>query len=568
MNLLNKHNVSPVIAADGDWQEKQKQKQKVKNEITENITGANNMTSFGTEKTPELTTIHSNMKQDKKEMAMFNQKGPRKADEDLSITERVQRQMNYCCKKMAVKGGRCKHCPDGKKRKRPSDCCLIVPVCHHMRPRPEEGQVKYKNMDKKGSESKRNTLSLRNQAKMNQATNGETSAPGKSPIHLLDQPNGRIPSLMEGPLIIKTKGKNKELNKKQKTNTNYCREEDEHQPTLSNVNSNPLTSFSSQESKFYNNNSNSSNKICNNDKMANKSSKKSTSMSFIRKQSVTRNQNRVTKKASKCNQKISYLVCNCRGYSSKKNAIRAILDANEYKFVMMTETHLYEGKKPNHPNYTFVGRSRKKINSKGGIAIGYPKEIADQVIKVREGTGNNEFILLKYTGVSPPLIVGVVYGNQENTTPDDTIRENLAELFAAINEYKTQGCKILIGGDFNVHVGEVIERNEPKVSKGGKILTELMNDFDLDFANKLEKGQNHTHFDVSAGTSRILDYVITDLVEEHKTFKVDNEKEATPYIMKCKRENGTLKWDNVYTDHLSMIGEIEIESIRKMFFAY
>ena len=93
--------------------------------------------------------------------------------------------------------------------------------------------------------------------------------------------------------------------------------------------------------------------------------------------------------------------------------------------------------------------------------------------------------------------------NSKLSTPDSEIKDNLGELFSAIDEYKQQGCNILLGGDFNVHIGDAIERNDSKISKGGKILRDLVEDFGLDFANKLEKGQNHTHFDVSAGTSRI-----------------------------------------------------------------
>ena len=259
---------------------------------------------------------------------------------------------------------------------------------------------------------------------------------------------------------------------------------------------------------------------------------------------------------------LSYLVCNMRGYSSKKLSFNAILDSNNLNVVMMTETHLYGGKKPTHPNYTFVGRSRQKVNSKGGVAIGYLKEMGKHMVKVREGTGKNEFILLKYTGVTPNIIYGVYYGNQENTTPEGEIKNNLAELFSALNEYKQQGLNIIVGGDFNVHIGDAIEGNDPKVSKGGKILLDLCEDFGLDLANRMEKGLNHTHYDVSSSSSRILDLVITDLVESHKSFKVDNDRMYTPYTLRFRRDKeGVPAWQNVYTDHLSLVGEIQVDSV-------
>ena len=256
---------------------------------------------------------------------------------------------------------------------------------------------------------------------------------------------------------------------------------------------------------------------------------------------------------------LSYLVCNIRGYSSKKATMHDILSASEIDIVLMSETHLYNGKKPSHPNYKFIGRSRDKVNSKGGVAIGFKNELKDQMVKVREGQGKNEFILVKCTAVEPPIIFGVVYGLQENTTPENEIRDNLAELFAAIDEYKEQGCKILIGGDLNVHVGEHIPGNDNKTSKGGKLLVELCQDFGVEIINKYINGNKMTHFDASGGTARVLDYVISDLIEEHVNIEIDHELNMTPYVPRLKRDkNGERKWMNNYTDHRSIIGEVSV----------
>ena len=289
--------------------------------------------------------------------------------------------------------------------------------------------------------------------------------------------------------------------------------------------------------------------------------------SFRRKRSEIRQRVRTIVKTlnpnvrhSKVNTKnLSYLVCNVRGYSSKKAAINNILSASDIDIVMMSETHLYNGRKPKHPDYTFIGRSRDKVNSKGGVAIGFKRELGAQMVKVREGKGSNEFILVKCTAVEPPIVFGVMYGIQENTNPDTEVRENLAELFAAIDEYRSQGCDVIIGGDLNVHVGEAIQGNDPKVSKGGKLLVELCQDFDMEIINKQIQGNKMTHIDASGGVSRVLDYVISNLVSEHVRIEIDHDLNMTPFIPKLKRDReGKAVWQNSYSDHRSIIGEIEV----------
>ena len=253
---------------------------------------------------------------------------------------------------------------------------------------------------------------------------------------------------------------------------------------------------------------------------------------------------------------LSYLVTNTRGYSSKRASFTNILSASDFDFVMVTETHLYEGKKPSHPDYTFIGRSRAKNNSKGGIAIGYKKSLAQNIVKIAEGEGKNEFLLIKCTAYEPELVLGVVYGCQEGTTPENEITNNLVELFREINKYKDEGMNIVVAGDYNLHLGDYIKGNDKKVSKGGKKLIELCEDFGLEIMNKKsDPDNNHTHFDITSKTSRILDLAISDMEEEHIRFEVDNQKKVTPFVTRFKGG----EWVNSYTDHLSIVGEILVK---------
>ena len=54
------------------------------------------------------------------------------------------------------------------------------------------------------------------------------------------------------------------------------------------------------------------------------------------------------------------------------------------------------------------------------------------MVKLKEGAGKNEFIMVKCTAVEPPLVMAVVYGMQENTAKENEVRDNLTEIFTEL----------------------------------------------------------------------------------------------------------------------------------------
>ena len=66
---------------------------------------------------------------------------------------------------------------------------------------------------------------------------------------------------------------------------------------------------------------------------------------------------------------------------------------------------------------------------------------------------------------------------------------------------------------------------------------------------------SHTHFDRTAGTSKILDFVITNAPEKVKQFTVDKNLDFTPYRIK-QEKTGHFK---AFTDHVGIIWEMEVK---------
>ena len=143
--------------------------------------------------------------------------------------------------------------------------------------------------------------------------------------------------------------------------------------------------------------------------------------------------------------------------------------------------------------------------------------------------------MVKLTCFKPEVIFGVYYGNQEGTTPPEVIRKNISETMTAMERYKEQGLDIIMGGDMNLHVGNAVRDNDPKVSKGGEFLLDLCSELGFYIANNLAEGPTHTHYDETSKTSRVLDLVITNRLSMIKQLVVDNEKLVTPYRLMWQR---------------------------------
>ena len=253
----------------------------------------------------------------------------------------------------------------------------------------------------------------------------------------------------------------------------------------------------------------------------------------------------------------SYMSCNVRGYASKRLVFNNIIKSSEFDVVFVTETHQYDGKGPEVPGYIFTNRCREKAMSKGGVSIGIRKELEPFAIKVFEGTGTNECLMIQLTCFEPNIVVCVMYGNQEATAPKGVIQDNLVETFSKIHEFQQKGFDVIVSGDLNLHIGDAVRGNDPAVSKGGKFLIDLLKQLGLEILNNKAEGDPFTHYDVSSGNKRVLDLIISNAGDKHEKVEIDNEKLITPYRIRVSQGVET----RLYTDHLSLQGEMDVRRV-------
>ena len=256
---------------------------------------------------------------------------------------------------------------------------------------------------------------------------------------------------------------------------------------------------------------------------------------------------------------LAWLFVNLRGWLSKKNVFNNILSSSDFDVVGITETHT-NANKMSSKGFRYYCRNRSNTsNSKGGVAVGIKEEVSKYAIKVFEGSGSNECIMVKLTCFKPEVVFGVFYGNQEGTTSPEVIRKNISETLTALDKFKEQGLDIILGGDMNLHVGKAVRDNDPRVSKGGEFLLDLCSELGFYIANNLADGPTHTHYDETSKTSRVLDLVITNRLGMIKQIVVDNDKVVTPYRLLFKDGEPERR----YTDHLAIYGESSVGRVRR-----
>ena len=235
---------------------------------------------------------------------------------------------------------------------------------------------------------------------------------------------------------------------------------------------------------------------------------------------------------------INLLHINLRGFLSKKETLLNIINEKSVKIVLINETHAPEFKPPKLKGFNSYARAR--VNKRmGGVAVLVHHTIDDGAVLVEVGEGDNEYVAVKLETFSPPLVLFSQYGQQENQHGDGVIAGNLAEVIEKAREYSEQGCDLVWCGDLNIKIGNEesgLHENDPAVSKGGKFLLEALKETDMELCNSLHKGKGHTHFDATTNTSRVLDYVISNIKQKFVHFEIDDNCLFTPYRVRVSRD--------------------------------
>ena len=103
-------------------------------------------------------------------------------------------------------------------------------------------------------------------------------------------------------------------------------------------------------------------------------------------------------------------------------------------------------------------------------------------------------------------------------------------------------------------MGKIIKGNHEEVTKGGKILIEMMNSKKLKLINSMDKCKGKWTR-IEGGKKSIIDYMIIRIDNEEDVVEatIDEKKIDTPYRV-VKEKNGT---KTIYTDHAAMMCKLK-----------
>ena len=223
--------------------------------------------------------------------------------------------------------------------------------------------------------------------------------------------------------------------------------------------------------------------------------------------------------------KIFYL--NIRGLKCKLDSLNNIIDELEPTLFCITETHLIEKEELEIDGYELYRNDRDQDG--GGVLIGIQEQLKNIVTVVEKQHAVEENLWLVINNNQVAIRVGVIYAPQESRTAKEAYEEMYENIERQIEIAKQEKQKLLIMGDFNCKVGDVIKGNNAEVSKSGTIFNQMIRRNKLLVLNSLESCKGIWTREES-GTRSVLDYIIIDqkdgsAVEE---VMVDEEREYAP----------------------------------------
>ena len=124
--------------------------------------------------------------------------------------------------------------------------------------------------------------------------------------------------------------------------------------------------------------------------------------------------------------------------------------------------------------------------------------------------------------------IGIVYNPQENKTTKDKLEEVYGRIESKIKNARKMEQHIIVMGVMNGKICDLIHGNKKEISKGGKIMINMIKENNMVILNSLEKCREK--WTRSSGREKsIIDYI---MIGEDENGVESEKKEKSPYRMK------------------------------------
>ena len=162
--------------------------------------------------------------------------------------------------------------------------------------------------------------------------------------------------------------------------------------------------------------------------------------------------------------KIYYI--NIRDFKCKRRSFEEIIERIKPTVIVVTETWMDEDYALEIDGYCKPCRNDRNQDG-GGVMIVVRKELKNVTTEVKSTKEYLESLWIVINNERIKLRIGAVYLPQEK---DQQVKEIYDIIKEQVKESREREESILIVGDFNCWVGEVIEGNHKRVTRAGKTL--------------------------------------------------------------------------------------------------
>ena len=203
---------------------------------------------------------------------------------------------------------------------------------------------------------------------------------------------------------------------------------------------------------------------------------------------------------SKSSNKFSVFVSNIRGAASKSDSLQSIVNnpSIDPEVISLVETNFKQNKKLKLDGYKSFNKNKVSGNM-GGISVFVKECDIDKAIKAAEGNDSNEYLVTRHSQFKVPINIITIYGEQESRSKVEDVEKKWNKIMEEIIKIEERNEFIILCGDFNKSVGDIVPGNKPKVSHGGKLVREFLSSEKYVLVNKLPQVKNgpFTRYDTS-----------------------------------------------------------------------
>ena len=248
-----------------------------------------------------------------------------------------------------------------------------------------------------------------------------------------------------------------------------------------------------------------------------------------------------------------------RWLKSKISSSAETIDNYEPTLICLVETHLSKEEHIQIPEYKIFRNDG--TNKSRGILIALKEKLKAIVVEVNREEEISQTLWLILNNQKIQVRMGVIYGPQENVTPNSELKKLYESISDQVEIGKANNQQIVTLGDFNVKIGNYIKNNKETITKGGRHLKRLVEKQNLCIING-ESNKCEGLWTREQGEEKsVIDYVITTKKDLNtiKTIKIDEEKEFGIYKVEIQ---GTKQCRKKYSDHNAIM--LNIDFLSKM----